>query len=102
MIADANLHVWLEANTNARPGIVTPYVESSESARIHYSLSAIKDGRSGSSRISQSGTVTVPAKKPTALSQLSLGAGKHDACRIELILTKGGMPAGTYHFDCPR
>lgn len=102
MIADANLHVWLETNTNARPSIVTPYVESSEDKRIHYRLRATKSGRSGTSEVSQSGTVNVQAKKPTPLSEMSISAGKSDTCRIELTLAEGGAPLGAYNFDCPR
>jgi len=101
MNANADLQVWLETNNDTRPSIVTPYVQSSEDTNIHYRLYAIKKGKSGMSSVSQSGTVSVPARKPTALSRMSLSVGQTDACQIELILAKGGMPAGTYHFECP-
>lgn len=102
MIADANLQVWLETDASTRPPMVTPYVQASQAQRIDYQLYAIKKGSSGTSRVSQSGTVQALPKTPTALSSLSLSAGKKDACQIELILAKGGIPIGTYHFECPR
>lgn len=101
MNANVDLQVWLETNADTRPSIVTPYVQSAEDAHIHYRLYAIKKGKSGMSSVSQSGTVNVPAQKPTPLSRMSLSMGQTDACQIELILAKGGVPAGTYHFDCP-
>lgn len=102
MIADVNLHVWLDTNAGAQPSIVIPYVESSENKRIHYRLRATKSGRSGTSEINQSGTVNVQAKKPTPLSEMSISANESDTCRIELNLTEDGAPLGSYHFDCPR
>jgi hypothetical protein len=102
MIADANLHVWLDTHTNARPSIVIPYVESSENKRIHYRLRATKSGHSGTSEISQSGTVDVQAKNPTPLSEMSISASKNDACQIDLTLSESGVTIGTYRFDCPR
>ena len=102
MIADASLHVWLQTGTETQPGIVIPYVQSSENKSIHYSLSATKKGRSGTSEVSQSGTVNVQAKKPTPLSEMSISANKSDTCQIELTLAEGATPLGAYHFDCPR
>ncbi|MEO6960189.1 MAG: curli-like amyloid fiber formation chaperone CsgH [Burkholderiaceae bacterium] len=102
MIADANFHVWLETNTNTKPSIVIPYVQSSEDKRIHYRLRATKSGRSGTSDVSQSGTVNIQAKRPTALSKMSISANKSDTCQIELTLAESGATVGSYHFDCPR
>jgi curli production protein len=102
MIADVNLRVWLETDANTRPGMVIPYVQSSENKRIQYQLYAIKQGPGGTSKVGQSGTVQVPAQKPTALSAISLNPGKNDACQIELILAEGGLPMGTYYFKCPK
>jgi hypothetical protein len=102
MIADANFHVWLEVNTTTRPSIVVPYVQSNQDKRIHYRLSATKSGRSGTSDVSQSGTVNVQAKRPTALSEMSISASKSDTCQIDLTLAERGVTLGSYHFDCPR
>jgi curli production protein len=102
MAADANLQVWLETVPNTRPSVIIPYVRSKESGNLHYTLNAVKQGLGGSSRIGQSGGVRIQANQPTALSRFSLNVGKHDQCRIELILVENGNPAGTYHFDCPR
>src|SRR3546814_171668 len=102
MTADVNLQVWLETVPNTHPSVVVPYVESKEGGDVQYILKAIKQGRGGSSSIGQSGSVTVSANQPTALSRFSLSLGKSDQCRIELILVRNGNAAGTYHFDCPR
>lgn len=102
MIADTNLQVWLETDANTRPAMIIPYVQSEKNRSIHYRLYAIKDGRSGTSRVSQSGTIRVLAKQPTAISRMSISTNKSDSCRIELILAEGGFPVGKYSFDCPK
>lgn len=102
MIADTNLQVWLETDANTRPAMLIPYVQSDKNRNMHYQLYAIKDGRSGSSRVSQSGTIQVLAKQPTAISRMSLSTNKSDSCRIELILAEGGLPLGKYSFACPQ
>lgn len=102
MIADINLQVWLETDANTHPATLIPYVQTTKDATLQYQLYAIKTGRSGTSRVGQSGTVNVPASQPTALSKLSLSTTKSDACQIEVILTRSGVKLGTYHFDCPE
>lgn len=102
MAADVNLQVWLETIPNTHPSVVVPYIKSQENGQFEYTLKAIKQGRSGSSSVGQSGDIIVNANQPTELSRFSLSLGKDDQCRIELILIKNGHPAGTYHFECPR
>ncbi|TAL77375.1 MAG: hypothetical protein EPN76_08535 [Burkholderiaceae bacterium] len=102
MVADVPLQVWLETNANAHPSIVVPYVQSTEEKQIHYELRATNKGHAGTSEVSQSGTISIPAKTPTALSKMSLSTTQDSRCQIDLTLTESGMPANTYHFDCPR
>jgi hypothetical protein len=102
MAADLNLQVWLDSGTGAQTGMIVPYVQSPDSRVIGYQLQAIKQGASGTSRITQSGTVELPADRPTALTQFSLSLGADDQCRIELLLFSQGVQAGVYRFACPR
>lgn len=102
MAADLNLQVWLDSGTGAQAGMIVPYVRSPERRAIDYQIQAIKQGPSGSSRIMQSGSVDLPADRPTALTQFSMSLGARDQCRIELLIFSQGVRAGTYRFDCPR
>ena len=102
MAMAADLQVWLDTASNTRPAVIIPYVRSPESGTLHYQLSAVRQGQSGSSTIQQSGTVPLQADKPTALTRFSLSVGAQDQCKIELILFANGQPAGTYQFTCPR
>lgn len=100
--ADVNLHVWLETIPQTQPAITIPYVRSSEDTELQYTLDAIRRGRSGSSNIRQSGSLSVQADRPAALSRFSISAEGGDECRIKLTLTADGRAAGTYQFNCPR
>lgn len=101
-VADVNLQVWLDTVPGTHPAVVVPYVRSKEDGQIQYKLTVIKRGTGGSSNIGQSGQVQVVADRPAELSRFSINLGKHDECRIELMLIENNRPAGTYHFDCPR
>jgi curli production protein len=100
--ADVNLQVWLDTVPGTQPSVVVPYVQSRVDDTVHYRLSAVRQGRGGSSAIRQSGDVRLRANKPTALTRFSLSVGRQDQCRIELILYADGKPAGAYQFECPR
>lgn len=100
MIADINLQVWLETDARTHPATLIPYVQTTENATLQYQLYAVKTGRGGTSRVGQSGTVRVPASRPTALSKMSLSTTKSDACQIEVILTRSGVKLGEYRFNC--
>lgn len=102
MVADMNLQVWLGTVPDAPPGLIATYVQSPEEGDLQYRLNVIKQGRSGSSTISQGGAVHVQANAPTALTRFSLSVGENDSCRIELILLADGVTSGVYKFDCPR
>lgn len=102
MAMDTGLQVWLDTVPGTRPSVIVPYVRSPENGTVRYQLNAVRQGRSGSSSIKQSGTVPMQADRPTALTRFSLSVGSQDQCRIELILFANGHPAGTYTFACPR
>lgn len=102
LAADVNLQVWLETVPDTHPSVVIPYVQSSSSGNLDYSLTATKKGPGNSSKVAQSGGIRVVANQPTALSHFSLSVSKEDQCQIELVLIQNGTPAGTYRFDCPR
>jgi hypothetical protein len=102
VIADADIQVWLDAQFNAGQTVVVPYVKSARDLRIHYSMSVIKKGSSGSSRVSQQGDVMAVAAEAIALSRLVLGLQKEDDCRVELTLQDRGQELGVYQFDCQR
>lgn len=102
MVADMDLQVWLETVANTRPSVVIPYVRSAEGGDLRYRLTAVRQGRDGSSLISQSGGVRLQAGAPTALTRFSLSIGNDDDCHIELLLIANGVASGTYRFDCPR
>ena len=102
MAMDAGPQVWLDTVPGTRPGIIIPYVRSPEDGTLRYQLSAVRQGRSGTSSLQQSGSVPLRADTPTALTRFSLSVGERDQCRIELVLYANGHPAGTYTFACPR
>ncbi len=102
MVADFNLQVWLETVPDTHPSVVIPYVKSDKSGKLEYALQAKKEGRGGSSQVSQSGGVQVVANQGTALSRFSISVSNEDKCQIELKFAENGKPVGTYNFDCPR
>ena len=102
MVADADLQVWLDTQSQTGQTVVVPYVKSAQDAQVSYRMDVIKRGKSGFSRVSQHGTVKAAAAAPTALSRLALGVQTEDECHIELVLRDGDHALGTYRFDCPR
>lgn len=102
MIADTDLQVWLDSQPNAGQTTIVPYIKSTREMQLHYQLSLIQSGNSGTSRISQGGTVDLRAQQPTALSRLALSPNKGGGCSIDLALRDGERELGNYHFDCPR
>ena len=102
MAADINLQAWLETDSATHPPIVTPYVQSAQSQRIHYKILVVRKGRGGTSQIGQGGSVTAQAGLATALSQFSISVGRDDECRIELMLITDDVTDSSYRFECPR
>ncbi|MDY0308457.1 MAG: curli-like amyloid fiber formation chaperone CsgH [Castellaniella sp.] len=100
MAADLNLRVWLGSGADAQAGMIVPYVQSPAHRIIDYRIRVIKQGPSGTSRIAQSGSVDLPAGRPTALTRFSISIGAHDQCQVELLIFSQGIQAGTYRFAC--
>lgn len=102
MIADSDIQVWLEAQTQSRPSVIVPYVQSTVDKSVAYRVRVTKENNSGRSEISQGGTIFMMATKPTPLGKMSLSIGDADVCEIELTLTETGKASDKYRFDCPR
>jgi curli production protein len=102
MVADMQMQVWLDTVAGTAPAVVVPYVQTDQDARLGYRMSVVKTGRSGSSRIDQSGTVLASAGKPKEMSRLSVWTQEGDTCQIEIEMLEEGKPRGRYRFDCPR
>ena len=100
MIADANIQVWLDTQTQLGQTVLVPYVKTVATTQVDYSMSVIKTGKSGNSRINQGGKVNAVAAEPIALSRMSINLNKDDACHVELVLRDNGKEIGTYNFDC--
>ncbi len=102
MLADTDIQVWLDSQPSAAQTVVIPYVKTITDRQLNYRLIVIQIGKSGTSRISQGGTINADAAQPIALSRLSLGLKKEDACSIEVTLREDEQKVGNYRFDCPR
>lgn len=102
MVTNIDLQVWLEKDAAMHPPMVVPYVRSSESGRIDYTLEAISSGRNGTSQVTQSGSVAAHADQATALSRFSISTFPDQRCQIKLTLTPEGAASRKYRFDCPR
>ncbi len=100
MLADTDLQVWLDA-AQERPAVIIPYVRSGRDDSLEYSLQVLRKSASGTSRISQRGSLDVKADVPKALSRLSLSGTPSTECRIELTLTANGHHDRHYVFECP-
>lgn len=101
MNADADIQVWLETLSRTRPGVIVPYVMSTEQKQLRYQIRAVKSGKSGNSTLGQGGTVTLVPDVPKALSRMSISHATGDTCRIDLTLTEAGKQDRNYQFACP-
>jgi hypothetical protein len=101
MISDTQMQVWLDS-TSGPPTIVAPYVRTDEDAHLAYRIKVNKTGKSGSSRIDQSGEVTAAAGTPKELSRFAIAVNEGDRCEVEIEMLEGGQVRARYRFDCPR
>ena len=99
MNADTDLQVWLETQSQPRPGVIVPYVQSSHSTNLRYLLRTTVVNGGGSSRVSQGGALDVPADTAVALPRLAISQPAGD-CLIELVLTEKWGDERHYEFDC--
>ena len=100
MIGDFDLKVWLDTMDNTRP-MVVPYVQSDLSQSMRYSVQVLQEGRSGTSKIAQSGNIELQSDVPAALSRFSVNRQPDSECRIEVILTDRNNQERRYVFECP-
>jgi curli production protein len=101
MNADTDIQVWLETFSRTQPGVIVPYVMSSEKKRLRYQIRTVKTGKSGNSVLGQGGAVTLMADVPTALSRMAISRSRNDKCRIDLVITEAGEQDRNYQFACP-
>lgn len=97
-----DIDVWLDTERVAQQVKVIPYVRTAEEMMVNYRIELVRDGGSGSTRITQSGAVTSSPAKPAAMGQMSVDA--HPAkgkCQISIVLRSKGESLGNYNFDCP-
>jgi hypothetical protein len=97
-----DMQVWIDSHVSAGQTIVVPYVKSDINRDMRYRLDVVKQGASGSSRISQGGMVHASAAKAVPLSRTSIDVKPNDTCTLEVVLTEKGVAIGIYRFDCPR
>lgn len=102
MTADAPLQAWLDAQA-ADQQVIAPYVRSAVAVTLAYDLRVVRRGAAGRAETRQNGYVQLPAGQATPLgTRLSVNAGAHDTCSIELMLQAHGQPAQRFDFACPR
>lgn len=95
------MQVWLDTAAGP-PAMVVPYVQTDQDARLTYRMKVSKQGKSGTSRIDQSGTVVATAGTPKEMSRFAVNAQQGDKCEVEIEMLEGGQVRGRYRFDCPR
>jgi hypothetical protein len=98
--ADVNLNVWFDVSPNQSQVLVVPYVKSARDVRLQYQLNVVNTGKSGSSSISQGGTLTVSHGQPKAVSSVQVTPQAGGTCEIDLTLHEGDREVGQYSFHC--
>ncbi len=100
MIADVNIHVWFDVDTNQNSSYVVPYVRSERDARLQYDLKILNSGKAGTSSISQGGAISVSTGQPKAISSVRVTPQTGGHCEVDLTLREGDEQVGQYTFDC--
>jgi curli production protein len=100
MNTDADIQVWLETIARTTPGIIVPYVQSSENTTLRYLVTAVRESSGGRSEMTQEGTVTLTADVPKALSRMALSRERNDSCTVNLTLSLAGTEDRNYRFNC--
>lgn len=101
-MADTHMQVWLDTVGGTLPSVVVPCVQTDQDARLTYRVNVVRKGKSGYSRINQTGTVTAKAGSRSELSRLSVAAQEGDDCHIEIDLLEEGQLRASFRFECPR
>lgn len=101
MNVDTDLQVWLETQAQSRPGVLVPYVQSTEQTNLRYLLRTTIEHSGNHSRISQGGALDLPAHTAVPLPGLTINQ-PDGQCRIELFLTEKMGAEKRYEFDCSQ
>lgn len=99
MIADQDLHVWLETSSNAGQVIVVPYAKSARDAQLNFRMSMFCSGAAGTSRVTQQGRLSASAGEAAPLARLNVGSLDQRKCEIEISLREDGEVSAAYVFD---
>ncbi len=86
---DGGYRAWIELQTEGRTLVVKPHCQAGEDAAIRYRLKSMKSGQSGTSRSTQSGSLSLKAHEASMLAELHLGVSAHDHYVLELEIYKG-------------
>lgn len=100
LIADSNPSVWFDANSNQSQVVVVPYVEWAREARLEYQLNVVNTGRTGTSNVSQGGTISVSPGRIQAVSTVQVAPQVGGRCEVDLTLREGDKEIGRYSYDC--
>lgn len=99
-VVDGDLQVWLDVNLVDGQTILAPYVSSARELELQYDLKLLDTASIGTSTLSQSGTVHVPAVKPKRISFLRFTPQPGGNCAIGLTLRENLVPVGRYTLEC--
>jgi hypothetical protein len=102
MVPDMQTQVWLETVPGTVPALVVAYVKTDRGAQMTYRMDVVHNGKSGMSRISQSGTVRAAAGEKTQLGKVSVSSQPGDDCNVAVSVREGAEELGSFRFDCPR
>lgn len=100
MMTDTDIQVWLETEARTHPPQVVPYVQSEKTVDIRYTVGVLAQGKSGRTRMSQGGRLTLESGQPKALGKISLTLDSTEECSISIAINQNGAPAHQYDFSC--
>jgi hypothetical protein len=102
MVVDMHPQIWLEPVPGTVPAMVVVLVLTDHEARMTYHMEVVNNGKSGFSKISQSGTVNALANAPTPLTKVAMSSQPADDCNVVVFMREGNADRGTFRFNCPR
>ena len=100
LIGDTDPSVWFDATSNQSQVVVVPYVEWAREARLEYQLNVVNTGGTGTSNVSQGGTISVSPGRVQAVSTVRVSPQVGGTCEVELTLRERGKKIGQYSYDC--
>ncbi|WP_250468328.1 curli-like amyloid fiber formation chaperone CsgH [Caballeronia sp. GAFFF2] len=100
MIAFSDVAVSFDV-TSANGSIrVVPYVVSVYDTGLDYDMHVLKSGASGTSNVSQSGSLHLRGGESRAVSTLAVSSAKGEACKVSITLMQAGRVIRTVSTDC--